>query len=128
MGGSFKVGDLLAWDGDIDLHVAEEDFNRIATDLVPRVLSDGFYLREHEGGRSWLLQANDHNFLFVELNLREELFDDTLRIPIGGKYFPAMKSVVQNLTDWYGPDYLQHRLRHVFVGRVEDSHRDLMCS
>ena len=36
--------------------------------------------------RSWLLQANDHNFLFVELNLREELFDDSWKIPLGGRY------------------------------------------
>jgi hypothetical protein len=64
----------------------------------------------------------------VELNLREEKFDDSWMVPIAGRYFPAMSQVISNLTDWYGHDFLQHRLRHVFVGRVEDAERDLKCS
>jgi hypothetical protein len=126
--GSFKIGDLLDWDGDVDLHIADDDFHRIEEVLVPRVKADGYHLRLHEGGRSWLLQANDQNYLLVELNLREEKFDDSWMVPIAGRYFPAMSQVISNLTDWYGHDFLQHRLRHVFVGRVEDAERDLKCS
>jgi hypothetical protein len=126
--GSFKVGDMLDWDGDIDLHVANEDFYRIERDLKPRVIADGHWLTAHPGNRSWLLQANDHNYLYVELNLRDELFDDSWKIPLGGRYFPAMASVVANLTDWYGHDFLEHVLRHVFVGRVEDAERNMKCS
>ena len=37
----------------------------IERDLKPRVIADGHWLTAHPGNRSWLLQANDHNYLYV---------------------------------------------------------------
>ncbi|KAF4695230.1 hypothetical protein FOZ63_026390, partial [Perkinsus olseni] len=126
--GSLKFGKLLDWDGDIDLHIHTEDFMRIETEVLPVVLRDGYYLRKHENGRSWILQANDHNHLYIEYNMREKPFDDSWRVPIDNRLYRTLRNPEVNLTAWYGPLFYRNGLRSVFFGRVEDSDNEMLCS
>ncbi|KAF4665063.1 hypothetical protein FOL47_004815 [Perkinsus chesapeaki] len=126
--GSLKFGKLLDWDGDIDLHIHTEDFYRIETEVLPTVLQDGYYLRKHDNGRSWILQANDHNHLYIEYNLREEPFDDSWRVPVDNRLYNTLQHPEINLTSWYGPLFYRNGLRSVFFGRVEDSDNEMLCS
>jgi len=126
--GSLKFGGLLQWDSDIDLHIRTEDFHRIGPELKERVEKDGYFLRAHAGGRSWLLQPNEDNYLMIEWNLRDDRFDDSWKVPIDNRLFPAMRNVMVNASDWYGVDFLQHKIRHVFVGRAEDADLAMKCA
>ena len=127
--GALKFGRLLDWDGDIDLHVEGSSFDRIEDELVPRVLSDGFFIRQHQNKKSWTVHANDHNFLLIELNRRDyDQFDDSWLVPVDGHYFHAMPNPTYNATMWYGNLWYQHGLRTVFFGRLEDSEDVMLCS
>ena len=126
--GSLKFGSLLDWDMDIDLHIHTDDFAKIPEVLVPRVLADGFYIREHSNGQSYVLQANEHNHLYIELNRRTEIFDNTALVPVRDKLYHAMQHPQGNLTAWYGTDWLKNKLRTVFYGSLEDSTNQMLCS
>eukprot|EP00397_Hematodinium_sp_SG-2012_P016480 GEMP01016817.1.p1 GENE.GEMP01016817.1~~GEMP01016817.1.p1 ORF type:complete len:641 (+),score=109.15 GEMP01016817.1:157-2079(+) len=112
--GSFKVGGYLIWDADIDLHIHSDDFHRLKTDVRERILKDGYFIRQHEtSAESYLLQANKDNYLLVELNKRQEQFDDSLLVPFEGRLFPTHMLAARNLSQWYGNSFLTNRLRYI---------------
>eukprot|EP00397_Hematodinium_sp_SG-2012_P037997 GEMP01041277.1.p1 GENE.GEMP01041277.1~~GEMP01041277.1.p1 ORF type:complete len:325 (+),score=59.67 GEMP01041277.1:812-1786(+) len=112
--GALKGGKIVIWDSDIDLEVHTTDFHRIGTDVRERVLKDGFFMRHHDIDKeSYLLQANRDNYLLIELNKRDEGFDETMLVPLEGRLFPTHVLAAQNLSDWYGVSFLTNRLRHV---------------
>eukprot|EP00929_Paragymnodinium_shiwhaense_P059625 TRINITY_DN29853_c0_g1_i2.p1 TRINITY_DN29853_c0_g1~~TRINITY_DN29853_c0_g1_i2.p1 ORF type:complete len:328 (+),score=70.82 TRINITY_DN29853_c0_g1_i2:1283-2266(+) len=125
--GSYKFGGMLDWDADVDLHIHNDDFERLRDEVKPRVDADGHFVREHENGNSFLLQANDHNYLLIELNKRKEFWDpDRLwYVPVEGRLFPAMEDAHMNLSAWYGFSYFEHRLRH--VPQWEEELRPMYC-
>jgi len=126
--GSYKYGTMLDWDADVDLHIHSDDFDRLESEVQHRVRADGHYLRKHVNNVSWLLQANDHNYLLIELNKRQEHWDPdrVWKLPINGRLFPAMENAHLNISTWYGVSYLRHRLRH--VPEWEEEHRPMFCS
>lgn len=113
--GSYKFGSMLDWDADVDLHIHDDDFGRLEGEVKPRVDRDGHFLRKHANNASFLLQANDHNYLLIELNKRREPWDkETIwQVPIEGRLFPAVEDSHVNLSLWYGYSFFEHRLRHV---------------
>jgi len=126
--GSYKFGGMLDWDADVDLHIHDDDFHRLADEVKPRVAKDGHYLRLHENNNSWLLQANEQNYLLIELNKRSEAWDpdSVWQLPIEGRLFPAMEEAHLNLSSWYGMSFFQHRLRH--VPEWEEALRPMYCA
>ncbi len=126
--GSLKFGNLLDWDMDIDLHIRSEDFEKIPHILVPRIHADGFFIRLHPNEESYVVQANEHNHLYIELNRRREFFDDSWLVPVRDKLYRAMKHPVTNVTMWYGVDWFRNKLRTVFYGSLEDSTHEMLCS
>jgi len=126
--GSYKFGGMLDWDADVDLHIHTEDFDRLEEVVQHRVKQDGHHLRKHVNNQSWLLQANDHNYLLIELNKRKEHWDPdrTWQVPIEGRLFPAMEDAHLNLSTWYGLSFFRHRLRHVPEWEEED--RPMFCA
>lgn len=127
--GSYKYGSMLDWDADVDLHIHNDDFPRLADeDVQTRVKQDGHFLRLHANNQSWLLQANDHNYLLIELNQRMEHWDPdrVWQFPINGRLFPAMEDAHLNLSSWYGLSFFRHRLRH--VPEWEEEHRPMFCA
>lgn len=127
--GSYKYGEMLDWDADVDLHIHYEDFPRLfEEDVQSRVKQDGHFLRLHANNDSWLLQANDHNYLLIELNKRKEFWDPDLvwQLPVQGRLFPAMENSHVNLSTWYGMSFFRHRLRH--VPEWEEEHRPMFCA
>lgn len=125
--GSYKYGTMLDWDADVDLHIHDDDFHRLESEVQHRVRDDGHYLRKHSNNASWLLQANDHNYLLIELNLRKEHWDPehVWQLPINGRLFPAMENAHVNISTWYGLSFFRHRLRH--VPEWEEKHRPMFC-
>ncbi|CAL1160894.1 unnamed protein product [Cladocopium goreaui] len=113
--GSYKFGGMLDWDADVDLHIHNDDFHLLEDVVQHRVKQDGHFLRKHANNRSWLLQANEQNYLLIELNLREEHWDPerVWQVPVQGHLFPAMEDAHMNLSAWYGMSFFKHRLRHV---------------
>lgn len=93
----------------------------------PRVDGDGHFLRKHVNNNSFLLQANDHNYLLIELNKRGEWWDkDRIwHVPIEGRLFPAAEESHMNLSIWYGRSFFEHRLRH--VPEWEEELRPMYC-
>eukprot|EP00931_Biecheleriopsis_adriatica_P038427 TRINITY_DN22016_c0_g1_i1.p1 TRINITY_DN22016_c0_g1~~TRINITY_DN22016_c0_g1_i1.p1 ORF type:complete len:721 (-),score=148.04 TRINITY_DN22016_c0_g1_i1:80-2077(-) len=126
--GSYKFGGMLDWDADVDLHIHNDDFHLLEEKVQHRVREDGHFLRKHANNRSWLLQANDQNYLLIELNMREEFWDPerVWQVPIEGRLFPAMEDAHVNLSSWYGLSFFKHRLRH--VPEWEEEHRPMYCS
>jgi len=126
--GSYKFGGMLDWDADVDLHIHDDDFGRIEDEVVPRAAQDGHFVRKHANNRSFLLQANDHNYLLIELNKREEAWDPerVWQLPIEGRLFPAMENAHLNISAWYGLSFFQHRLRH--VPEWEEGTRPMFCA
>eukprot|EP00933_Yihiella_yeosuensis_P041218 TRINITY_DN35635_c0_g1_i1.p1 TRINITY_DN35635_c0_g1~~TRINITY_DN35635_c0_g1_i1.p1 ORF type:complete len:734 (-),score=111.46 TRINITY_DN35635_c0_g1_i1:240-2246(-) len=126
--GSYKFGRMLDWDADVDLHIHNDDFHLLEEKVQHRARADGHHLRKHANNRSWLLQANDHNYLLIELNLRQEFWDPAKvwQVPIQGRLFPAMEEAHLNLSSWYGLSFFKHRLRH--VPEWEEEHRPMFCS
>jgi len=126
--GSYKFGGMLDWDADVDLHIHDEDFHRLDSDVQQRVAADGHHLRKHVNNNSWLLQANDHNYLLIELNKRSEPWDPekVWHLPVEGRLFPAMEDAHLNLSSWYGLSFFQHRLRH--VPEWEEASRPMYCA
>eukprot|EP00931_Biecheleriopsis_adriatica_P007362 TRINITY_DN108651_c0_g1_i1.p1 TRINITY_DN108651_c0_g1~~TRINITY_DN108651_c0_g1_i1.p1 ORF type:complete len:610 (-),score=105.23 TRINITY_DN108651_c0_g1_i1:67-1896(-) len=126
--GSYKMGGMLDWDADVDLHIHDDDFGRIEDEVVERAAQDGHYIRKHENNASFLLQANDHNYLLIELNKRGEFWDPDLvwQVPIEGRLFPAMEKAHLNLSAWYGMSFFRHRLRH--VPPWEEELRPMYCA
>lgn len=125
--GSYKFGGMLDWDADVDLHIHDDDFGRLEHEVKPRVDGDGYFLRKHVNNASFLLQANDHNYLLIELNKRREPWDkDRLwRVPIEGRLFPAVEDSHVNLSVWYGFSFFEHRLRQ--VPEWEEDQRPMYC-
>merc|ERR1712107_212989 len=114
---------------DVDLHIHNDDFHRLEDDDVQhRVKADGHFLRKHANNNSWLLQANDHNYLLIELNKRREYWnpEKVWQVPIEGRLFPAMEDAHLNLSSWYGLSFFKHRLRH--VPEWEEEHRPMFCA
>ncbi|CAE6969790.1 Fkrp, partial [Symbiodinium sp. KB8] len=126
--GSYKFGGMLDWDADVDLHIHDDDFHMLEEVVQHRVRQDGHFLRKHANNRSWLLQANEQNYLLIELNLREEFWDPdrVWQVPIEGRLFPAMEDSHLNLSSWYGMSFFRHRLRH--VPEWEEDERPMYCS
>jgi len=126
--GSYKFGSMLDWDADVDLHIHDDDFHRLEAEVQYRVAEDGHYLRKHVNNVSWLLQANDHNYLLIELNKRSEPWDPDLvwHLPVEGRLFPAMEEAHLNLSSWYGLSFFKHRLRH--VPEWEEASRPMYCA
>merc|ERR1712087_498859 len=127
--GSYKYGSMLDWDADVDLHIHNDDFPRLFDeDVQKRVREDGHFLRKHANNNSWLLQANDHNYLLIELNKRSEHWDPerVWQLPVNGRLFPAMEDSHVNLSTWYGMSFFRHRLRH--VPEWEEEHRPMFCA
>eukprot|EP00928_Gymnodinium_smaydae_P001733 TRINITY_DN1061_c1_g2_i1.p1 TRINITY_DN1061_c1_g2~~TRINITY_DN1061_c1_g2_i1.p1 ORF type:complete len:732 (-),score=136.17 TRINITY_DN1061_c1_g2_i1:161-2356(-) len=126
--GSYKYGGMLDWDADVDLHIHDDDFHRLESEVEPRVASDGHHLRKHVNNRSWLLQANNQNYLLIELNKRSEPWDpeSVWQLPIEGRLFPAMDEAHVNLSAWYGMSFFRHRLRH--VPEWEEAERPMYCA
>lgn len=127
--GSYKLGGMLDWDADVDLHIHDDDFDRLrTTEVRERIERDGYYLRAHVNNVSFLLQANDHNYLLIELNKRSEPFDPERlwQVPIEGRLFPAMEEAHLNLSAWYGMSFFTHRLRH--VPPWEEDERPMFCA
>ncbi|CAE8684998.1 unnamed protein product, partial [Polarella glacialis] len=126
--GSYKFGGMLDWDADVDLHIHNDDFHLLEEKVQHRARQDGHFLRKHANNESWLLQANDHNYLLIELNKRQEYWDPdrVWQIPIQGRLFPAMENSHLNLSSWYGLSFFKHRLRH--VPEWEEEHRPMYCS
>eukprot|EP00747_Dinoflagellata_sp_TGD_P206442 gnl/TRDRNA2_/TRDRNA2_80151_c1_seq1.p1 gnl/TRDRNA2_/TRDRNA2_80151_c1~~gnl/TRDRNA2_/TRDRNA2_80151_c1_seq1.p1 ORF type:complete len:541 (-),score=81.04 gnl/TRDRNA2_/TRDRNA2_80151_c1_seq1:41-1447(-) len=126
--GSYKFGSMLDWDADVDLHIHNDDFDRLESEVQSRVAADGHFLRKHVNNNSWLLQANDHNYLLIELNRRSELWDPdkVWHLPVEGRLFPAMEGAHLNLSSWYGMSFFRHRLRH--VPEWEEELRPMYCS
>jgi len=126
--GSYKFGGMLDWDADVDLHIHDDDFHMLEEVVQHRVRQDGHFLRKHANNRSWLLQANEQNYLLIELNLREEFWDPNRiwQVPIEGRLFPAMEDSHLNLSSWYGMSFFRHRLRH--VPEWEEDERPMYCS
>lgn len=126
--GSYKFGGMLDWDADVDLHIHNDDFHLLEEVVQHRVKQDGHFLRKHANNRSWLLQANEQNYLLIELNLREEHWDPerVWQVPVQGHLFPAMEDAHMNLSAWYGMSFFKHRLRH--VPEWEEEERPMFCS
>ncbi|CAK0860700.1 unnamed protein product [Prorocentrum cordatum] len=126
--GSLKFGSLMLWDSDVDLHIYDEDFDRLEAEVQYRVERDGHFLRKHTNNNSWLLQANEANYLLIELNRRLEAWDPekVWQVPIQGRLFPAMEDAHVNLSSWYGYSFFRHRLRH--VPEWEEENRPMFCS
>jgi len=126
--GSYKYGTMLDWDADVDLHIHNDDFPRLEEEVQHRVREDGHHLRKHENNNSWLLQANDHNYLLIELNRRREFWDPDAvwQLPVNGRLFPAMENSHVNISTWYGLSFFRHRLRH--VPEWEEEHRPMFCA
>ena len=98
--GALKLGRLLEWDADIDLHVEDESFKKLER-LKPLIEQQGYAMRLHERGESWLLTANKHNFLYMELNKRSEPFPEEIwKVEIDGRYFPVMENPGVNVSQW----------------------------
>eukprot|EP00927_Polykrikos_kofoidii_P076817 TRINITY_DN73842_c0_g1_i1.p1 TRINITY_DN73842_c0_g1~~TRINITY_DN73842_c0_g1_i1.p1 ORF type:complete len:728 (+),score=96.65 TRINITY_DN73842_c0_g1_i1:109-2292(+) len=125
--GSYKFGRMLNWDADVDLHIHDDDFWRLEGEVTRRVAADGHFVRKHVNNRSFLLQANDHNYLLIELNKREEPWDpeSVWYLPVEGRLFPAMEDAHLNLSSWYGVSFFKHRLRH--VPDWEEDFRPMFC-
>merc|ERR1712137_1087685 len=125
--GSYKFGGLLDWDADVDLHIHSDDFPRLENEVQHYVKREGHYLRKHENNESWLLQANEHNYLLIELNKRSEVWDPdhVWYMPIDGRLFPTMERAHLNLSAWYGFSFFRHRLRH--VPEWEEELRPMFC-
>eukprot|EP00929_Paragymnodinium_shiwhaense_P078544 TRINITY_DN40731_c0_g1_i1.p1 TRINITY_DN40731_c0_g1~~TRINITY_DN40731_c0_g1_i1.p1 ORF type:complete len:729 (-),score=104.83 TRINITY_DN40731_c0_g1_i1:453-2639(-) len=126
--GSYKYGGMLDWDADVDLHIHNDDFGRLEGEVKPRVAADGHYLRKHVNNESFLLQANDQNYLLIELNKRKEHWDAdrVWHLPVEGRLFPAMEDAHLNLSSWYGLSFFQHRLRH--VPEWEEADNPMFCA
>lgn len=126
--GSYKFASMLDWDADVDLHIHDDDFPRLESEVQSRVAEDGHFLRKHVNNNSWLLQANDHNYLLIELNKRSEPWDPdkVWHLPVEGRLFPAMEEAHLNLSSWYGLSFFRHRLRH--VPEWEESSRPMYCA
>lgn len=125
--GALKTGGLLNWDGDVDLHVEDSGFARIEG-LRPLVEARGYGLRLHERGESYLLTANKHNYLLIELNMRREAFPEFVwKVELDGGVFPVMDYPGRNATEWYGEGIFAHRLRYVPPWE-EDAGNFLFCS
>merc|ERR1712078_641254 len=114
--------------GDIDLHIHNDDFHRLEVDVTERAAKDGHFVRKHDNNESFLLQANDRNYLLIELNRRSEPWDPDLvwHMPVEGRLFPAMDRAHLNLSSWYGLSFFQHRLRH--VPEWEEALRPMYCA
>jgi len=125
--GGLKYGRLIQWDADIDLQIHPDDFERIPT-LEPRIKQDGFFLRKHQTSQTqYLLQANEKNYLLIELNKR--IYDPFTETPLyfflEGKRMPIPDRPIQNVTQWYGQGFLTNRIRH--VPEWEESVNPLFC-
>eukprot|EP00927_Polykrikos_kofoidii_P060172 TRINITY_DN55237_c0_g1_i1.p1 TRINITY_DN55237_c0_g1~~TRINITY_DN55237_c0_g1_i1.p1 ORF type:complete len:779 (-),score=121.08 TRINITY_DN55237_c0_g1_i1:10-2274(-) len=126
--GSFKYGGMLDWDADVDLHIHNDDFWRLENEVTARAQLDGHYIRKHVNNNSFLLQANEQNYLLIELNKRREYWDPdkVWYLPVEGRLFPAMENAHLNLSAWYGTSFFQHRLRH--VPEWEEELRPMYCA
>ncbi|CAD7956155.1 unnamed protein product [Amoebophrya sp. A25] len=125
--GGLKLGRFLDWDGDVDFHIEDESFDRLES-LRPWIEQAGYHLRLHEGGNSYLLQANKFNYLLLELNKRAERFpDDIWMMEIDGRWLPVMDNPGRNVSEWYGEGIYAHRARYIPPWE-EDAGNLMFCS
>merc|ERR1711957_458051 len=132
-----KFGGMMNWDADVDLHIHPDDFGRLESEVKPRVDADGYFLRkhvnnddrEHVTNASFVVQANDHNYLLIELTNRQEPWDkdEVWKIPIEGRLFPALEDPHVNLSAWYGSSYFEHRLGHHALEPMEEALHPMGC-
>ena len=125
--GGLKIGRLLDWDADVDLHIEDESFSRLES-LRGQIEKAGYWLRLHELGESYLLTANKFNYLYIELNRRSEPFpEEPWLMQLDGKWFPTLDHPGRNVSAWYGEGIYTHRARYIPPWE-EDAGNHMFCA